>query len=212
MTDYRSEGKVVLPEMANLLQQLEPVKQLKAVNQLLKEVQLLQRKQQDDLKTALVKYSKVCEEKEEKILGVVDELNKVEMEENVMEKKHVEEDGNLNTASKEYSYPFYVSNLCCYVMQAIEDTGEEGRRLKDLRNNVAEETTETVPQTRFKVDLFQNLLGIQWNYECADNEIKGYVCTGHDVRPFFLNKQQNSDFFITNHLWDLVEAAHKEKE
>ncbi|XP_070568790.1 kinetochore protein spc24-like [Ptychodera flava] len=200
MTDYKEEGKIVVPEMANALKQLEPVTLLKTVHQLLKEVNDLYQKQQEEIKSNLQQYMQITQDKEKKTDITRKEIENVENEEKLVKEKTEEESEHNNKVLQQYE---------AYV-KAISEKIDEENELKAYRKQVTENTTDTLPQTRFKVNLFQKLLGVQWDYNSDPNEVKGYVSTRHDVRPFCLNTQQNSEFFIANHLWDLVEAAHRE--
>lgn len=88
---------------------------------------------------------------------------------------------------------------------------EKQSGLLEQRETVKEETTQILPKTRYNISLYTCITGIKWDYECPSEQIKGFVSTSTDVRPFSLNSQQNSKFFITNYLWDLVAAACQSK-
>lgn len=97
-------------------------------------------------------------------------------------------------------------------VQREKDAIEEQRAgLLEERERVKEETTHVLPKTRYNISLYTCITGIKWDYECPPEQIKGYVSTSKDVRPFSLSSQQNSKFFITNYLWDLVESACQAK-
>ncbi|XP_071841617.1 kinetochore protein spc24-like [Apostichopus japonicus] len=88
---------------------------------------------------------------------------------------------------------------------------EKESRLVEQREIVKEETTQILPKTRYNISLYTCITGIKWDYECPPEQIKGYISTTTDVRPFSLNSQQNSKYFITNYLWDLVGSAYQTK-
>ncbi|XP_072164597.1 uncharacterized protein [Diadema setosum] len=79
--------------------------------------------------------------------------------------------------------------------------------LSSMRETVKEDTTQVLPKTRYNVSLYSCITGVKWDYDSKPDEVKGYVSTSKDVRPFSLDSKQHSRFFITNYLWDLVAAA-----
>ncbi|XP_063969997.1 kinetochore protein spc24-like [Lytechinus pictus] len=99
--------------------------------------------------------------------------------------------------------------------QALKEESDQmhakQEQLSQKREVVKEDTTQVLPKTRYNVSLYSCITGIKWDYDCKPDEIKGYVSTSKDVRPFSLDRKQHSKFFTTNYLWDLVEAAMEAK-
>ncbi|KAJ8031894.1 Kinetochore protein Spc24 [Holothuria leucospilota] len=109
----------------------------------------------------------------------------------------------------EFQYP--LKNRITSVQREKDAIEEQRAGLLEERERVKEETTHVLPKTRYNISLYTCITGIKWDYECPPEQIKGYVSTSKDVRPFSLSSQQNSKFFITNYLWDLVESACQAK-
>ncbi|KAI0232372.1 hypothetical protein LSAT2_017304 [Lamellibrachia satsuma] len=70
---------------------------------------------------------------------------------------------------------------------------------------IEKDTTEMIPNLRQDVNLYTYLTGVRWEYDCPEEDIKGYVSNKTSVQPFSLNTNQNSKFFIANYLWELME-------
>jgi len=56
-----------------------------------------------------------------------------------------------------------------------------------------------------KYDLFVKISNIKWDYE-KPSIIAGTVYLENNIKPFEFNKDEYSDFEITNKLWDLMSA------
>lgn len=123
-----------------------------------------------------------------------------------------EEIAQLHAKHEEALKASDVINLQC---QALKDERvkmeEKQKELSQMRETVKEDTTQVLPKTRYNVSLYSCVTGIKWDFDCKPDEIKGYVSTSRDVRPFSLDSKQHSRFFTTNYLWDLVEAAAEAK-
>ncbi|PIK51779.1 hypothetical protein BSL78_11303 [Apostichopus japonicus] len=90
-------------------------------------------------------------------------------------------------------------------------TGRERVSTYRTERNCERGNHSDTPKTRYNISLYTCITGIKWDYECPPEQIKGYISTTTDVRPFSLNSQQNSKYFITNYLWDLVGSAYQTK-
>jgi len=57
------------------------------------------------------------------------------------------------------------------------------------------------------INLYQNITNIKWDYD-EETLVKGTIIlpTKDDIRPFELDPSKQSDFKITNYLWDLMDA------
>ncbi|XP_071503725.1 uncharacterized protein [Diadema antillarum] len=100
------------------------------------------------------------------------------------------------------------TNQQCEALKVKRDAvASKQNELSSMRETVKEDTTQVLPKTRYNVSLYSCITGVKWDYDCKPDEVKGYVSTSKDVRPFSLDSKQHSRFFITNYLWDLVAAA-----
>ncbi|RDD45517.1 hypothetical protein TrispH2_003618 [Trichoplax sp. H2] len=66
--------------------------------------------------------------------------------------------------------------------------------------------TQVMEKTKCKqfFDLYTNISGIEWNYHCSADQIKGVIMYENDCKPFALNVSENTDFEMTNKLWQLL--------
>ncbi|XP_030843643.1 kinetochore protein spc24-like [Strongylocentrotus purpuratus] len=121
----------------------------------------------------------------------------------------------INLLQTQHQKALQTSEAAKEQCQALNEEREkmhaEQEALSQKRETVKEDTTQVLPKTRYNVSLYSCITGIKWDYDCKPDEIKGYVSTSKDVRPFSLDCKQHSKFFTTNYLWDLVEAAVEAK-
>ncbi|XP_038071757.1 kinetochore protein spc24-like [Patiria miniata] len=93
------------------------------------------------------------------------------------------------------------------VQRELDHLADLQVKLETHRGSVKEQTTEVLPKTRYNVSLYQAATKLTWDFNSEPEEVKGYISTSKDVRPFSLDSRQNSKFFITNYLWDLIEST-----
>lgn len=78
--------------------------------------------------------------------------------------------------------------------------------LKTKNDEVTTKKVDVLPKTKYYFSLFSNISHIRWDYNSKEDEIKGFVASLSDVKPFCLNAKQNSKYFTVNYLWDLIDA------
>ncbi|XP_022246385.1 kinetochore protein Spc24-like [Limulus polyphemus] len=93
---------------------------------------------------------------------------------------------------------------CSELKEAIKQKEEEKKQLDKRLQEVREKKLETIPALRKELMLYTKITGLRWDYDSSEDEIKGLIKSNIEVKPFSLNLNQNSQFFITNHLWDLI--------
>ncbi|XP_018019198.1 uncharacterized protein LOC108675681 [Hyalella azteca] len=73
-------------------------------------------------------------------------------------------------------------------------------RCKQLSSN----KSSILPKIKKKINLYTRLTHITWKYNSPENEVCGFVARPErkETIPFKLNTQSNSEFFISNFLWD----------
>ncbi|XP_022103615.1 kinetochore protein spc24-like [Acanthaster planci] len=93
------------------------------------------------------------------------------------------------------------------VQRELDHLADLQVKLESHRETVKEQTTDVLPKTRYNVSLYKAATKLTWDFNSQPEEVKGYISTSKDVRPFSLDSRQNSKFFITNYLWDLIEST-----
>ncbi|KAK2187614.1 hypothetical protein NP493_160g04005 [Ridgeia piscesae] len=89
--------------------------------------------------------------------------------------------------------------------QQKEELNEEQELIAKQIEAIEKDNTEMIPNLRQDVNLYTYLTGVRWEFDCAEDNIKGYVSNKTRVQPFSLDTNQNSKFFIANYLWELME-------
>nr|XP_006818290.1 PREDICTED: kinetochore protein spc24-like isoform X1 [Saccoglossus kowalevskii]XP_006818291.1 PREDICTED: kinetochore protein spc24-like isoform X2 [Saccoglossus kowalevskii] len=199
MTDYAEEGMVFVKELTEHLRLNQEADAIKHLGQQYRELHQLQCSQQQQMKDDIMRYTKLNEERA-KLIANDNSLEEIQNQELIANGEYQKIQAHSKDQLKESES----------LDKRIEEEKKKKEKNEKLSEDLAEQTKDSLVKTRLKVDLYQNMLNIQWDYDCDSNTVNGFVSTKHDVRPFSLNKQQNSQFFITNYLWDLVEAAHQE--
>lgn len=80
------------------------------------------------------------------------------------------------------------------------------KNLKEKNEEVTNKKVDVLPKTKYYFSLFSNISHIRWDYNSKEEEIKGFVASLNDVKPFCLDVKQNSKYFTVNYLWDLIDA------
>ncbi|XP_076366050.1 kinetochore protein Spc24-like isoform X2 [Tachypleus tridentatus] len=93
---------------------------------------------------------------------------------------------------------------CSELKEAIKQKEDEKNQLDKRLEEVKERNFEAIPALRKELMLYTKITGLRWDYDSSEDEIKGLIKSSTEVKPFSLNLNQNSQFFITNHLWDLI--------
>ena len=85
----------------------------------------------------------------------------------------------------------------------LDQLVQQKQSIDQDRNAVVSEVIEKTKCKQF-FDLYTNISGIEWNYNCSDNQVKGIVMSENDCNSFHFNRSDNTDFEITNKLWELL--------
>ncbi|XP_071106686.1 kinetochore protein Spc24-like [Haliotis cracherodii] len=94
---------------------------------------------------------------------------------------------------------------CAAMKSKLEQSQLQHQQLKAERDRIKDETNIALPKARYDVNLYSHITNIRWRYDCQPNEVIGYMCDKNSVRPFSFDRNQVSDFFTVNYLWDLME-------
>ncbi|XP_072046090.1 kinetochore protein spc24-like [Amphiura filiformis] len=185
-----------MDQLVRLLGEQSDMMQLQESGQLRERLQELEEVQTHNLKKIIQGY--VSLKDKEQAIVMSNQANQ-EVNQELMEAGKVleEKSKQKNVMEKE----------CRALQGQLDQLEEEQQRLQEQRDVVKEETTEIMPKTRYNVGLYGCATKLNWDYTAKPDEVKGYVCSKKDVRPFSLDSKQHSKFFITNYLWDLIEAV-----
>lgn len=85
----------------------------------------------------------------------------------------------------------------------LDQLVQQKQSISQDRNAIVSEVIEKTRCKQF-FDLFTNMSGIEWNYNCSDNQVKGVVMSENDCQSFHFNRSDITDFEITNKLWQLL--------
>jgi len=100
---------------------------------------------------------------------------------------------------------------CIKLESAIEKLNLEQENLKKTKQQIDKETIIDVPRVKDALTLYASISNIRWDYDT--DTVKGYASVVESkhpkVRPFNLDPTKHSKFYITNYLWDLMEAEMK---
>ena len=150
--------------------------------------------QQESVKTTLRALSKILakNEEEEKALRVDEKLPAIE-------KLQVEKDTTVKHIEKlEADVKIFEKNIT-----------EKEAEMKEWTEKAAEVKTdrvEVLPQTKYNFSLYTNVSHIRWDYECEDDQVKGFIANLNDVKPFCFSKSEKTKYDIVNALWELLDG------
>lgn len=137
----------------------------------------------------------------------------------VMEKKFKEnpssEEGSMTPIEKDTQTQIertkkYKENLLVDLQKSMANlqiSNEELGKLTSDRENIRDNNSVKLEKLRYDVDLYTNITGIRWQYDCEEDERRGYISKRGVLKPFSLNTKKHSPFFIANYLWDLMEQS-----
>jgi len=100
---------------------------------------------------------------------------------------------------------------CIKLESAMEKLNLEQENIKRAKQQVEKESIVDVPRVKDALTLYASISNIRWDYDT--DAVKGYASVAEskhpEVRPFNLDPTKHSKFYITNYLWDLMEAEMK---
>lgn len=181
-------------EVITVLASAEDEEILGKVANIYNEIQEERSLQLESVKSTIKALSKILadKEEEEKASRITESLNGVET-------LQVERDATVKHIEKlEVDVKVFEEKI----------TGKENE-IKELMEKASEVKTnrvEILPQTKYNFSLYTNVSHIRWDYECDEDQVKGFIANLNDVKPFCISKSEKSKFDIVNSLWDLLEA------
>ncbi|XP_064621024.1 kinetochore protein Spc24-like [Lineus longissimus] len=92
-------------------------------------------------------------------------------------------------------------------LEKVQELREQCQRLEENKREHARiaDQSNIIRQAKHQSNLYSSVCKIRWQFDSQPDEIKGFVLNSSGVKPFCLNQKENSQFFITNYLWDLME-------
>ena len=181
-------------EIITVLSSAEDEEALKKVAQICSEVCEERSHHQDNVKETLRALSKILAAKEEE-----EKASKVDENSKGVESLHTEKIATIQHIEKlEADVKVFEKN--------ITDKEDAIKGLKVKATEVKNNCEEILPQTKYNFSLYTNVSHIRWDYECEEDQVKGFVASLNDVKPFCVSKSEKSKFDIANYLWDLMEA------
>ncbi|XP_076030233.1 kinetochore protein spc24-like [Oratosquilla oratoria] len=90
----------------------------------------------------------------------------------------------------------------------VNDKQERLRELAQEKETAHEEVSTSLPAIKKGFETLAMISHIKWDYTAPPDQVKGFVVRQkqHDVIPFQLDKNSNSQYFITNYLWQQIET------
>lgn len=181
-------------EIITVLSSAEDEESLEKVAKINVDVDEERSHQQESVKETLRALSKILAEKEEEEKASEADENSKRVESLLTEKsttaQHIEK---LEADVKVFE-------------KNITEKEDEIKELKVKATEVKNNSEEVLPQTKYNFSLYTNVSHIRWDYESEDGQVKGFVASLNDVKPFCLKKSEKSNYDIANYLWDLMEA------
>lgn len=181
-------------EVITVLASAEDEEVLGKVAKIYNEVQEEQSLQLESVKSTLRALSKILADKEEE-----EKASRINENSNGVQTLQVERDATVKHIEKlEADVKVFEKKV----------TGKEDeiKELMEKATEVKTNSVEILPQTKYNFSLYTNVSHIRWDYECDDDQVKGFIANLNDVKPFCFSKREKSKFDIVNILWDLLEA------
>jgi len=188
------EAQETANEFITVLSSEEDEESLEKVAKIYGEVHEERSVRQDSVKETLLALSKILAEKEEE-----EKASKIDENSKGLESLQTEKSTTKQHIEKlEADVKVFEKNI-------TEKEGEI-KALKVKATEVKNNSEEVLPQTKYNFSLYSNVSHIRWDYECDEDQVKGFVASLNDVKPFCLSKSEKSNYDISNYLWDLMEA------
>ncbi|XP_064594951.1 kinetochore protein spc24-like isoform X2 [Liolophura sinensis] len=162
--------------------------------ELQQKIQEIIQKQQALMKRDINTLCSMVEEQKEKMANDADRQEYHQKEKDI--KSQMDKMKQLKTQ---------VQQECQSVQEELTRCQREESKLVEEKEAEENKTTKVLPNIRYDLNMYNMICRIRWKYDCGPDEVSGYVCNKKEVKPFTLSTKQNSQFFITNYLWDLIE-------
>lgn len=180
-------------EVITVLSNAEDEESLEKIAQNFDEVQEIRLHEEGDFSNTLLALSKILQAQEEKI-----KTSKLDESSNRM--NSLQDDKKTTTQ--------FIEKIEDDVKLLEENINARENEIQDLKVRAAEvkeNQEEVLPKKRYIFSLYTNISHIRWDYECEEDHVKGFMANLNDVKPFCLNKSENSAYDIANHLWDIMD-------
>lgn len=182
-------------EVITILASEDDKEMLENSKNILMENQRLQEEQEDSVKTLISKLTATCDQAKALDSSTnIDGANTEKIGELKTENSAV--DGKIKQIEADLRH---LEEVC-----KEKDTVEVA--LKTKNDDITNKKVDVLPKTKYYFSLFSNISHIRWDYNSKEDEIKGFVASLNDVKPFCLDEKQNSKYFTVNYLWDLIDA------
>ncbi|XP_014668174.1 PREDICTED: kinetochore protein Spc24-like [Priapulus caudatus] len=174
LTDCKEEGEMILDRKATW-----------------EEEDTRYRKMQEDIKIEIERLLSVNNNWNEKISG---DANPDKIDDSTLQEelKHVQEDKKV--ASKKFQD----------VSSSLKQAQEELEHIRIETEKIKSQIRDDIPTIVGKMKLYELMTQVKWTTSDTTDTTKGYVTEKGDIKPFSLDTKQNSQFFISNHIWDLM--------
>jgi cell division protein FtsB len=96
------------------------------------------------------------------------------------------------------------------IADVLSQVKDRENRLKDLTNKeflLLQEKKDLGPShggLRCTVDLYRATTRVQFNLQTEPHIVEGFIAEPENVAPFELSTNENSQFFVVNHIWSLM--------
>ncbi|XP_066266008.1 kinetochore protein spc24-like [Branchiostoma lanceolatum] len=195
--DILQEKMDIVSEMITMLAAGEQAEELERVTEVWAKISQLRETQEEDVKKTIQALLAMNEDEEQKVKSI-------SQSEEVYQQKEAELEAEKSQAEKQRQQAEQgVQSL----MGKLEKLKDEQEAVSKQKETVKQNTTEALPDVRYLTTLYSNVTKLKWDFSSGPDDIKGFVTCKSDVKPFSLNSKQNSQFFVANYLWDLMDAS-----
>lgn len=149
--------------------------------------------------------TKKCLEALAKMKDKETNLNELRVEESKKNKETV-----LGLESKERDTAVNIESLndkVESVEEAVKQVNISASKANETKAAILQENVEVLPKIKYAFSLYSNITRIRWDYDSDEDQLKGFVASLRDVRPFKLNNRENSKYFTANYLWDVAASC-----
>ncbi|CAH1250747.1 SPC24 [Branchiostoma lanceolatum] len=195
--DILQEKMDIVSEMITMLAAGEQAEELERVTEVWAKINQLRETQEEDVKKTIQALLAINEDEEQKVKSI-------SQSEEVYQQKEAELEAEKSQAERQRQQAEQgVQSL----MGKLEKLKDEQEAVSKQKETVKQNTTEALPDVRYLTTLYSNVTKLKWDFSSGPDDIKGFVTCKSDVKPFLLNSKQNSQFFVANYLWDLMDAS-----
>jgi len=196
MASSLEETALVLKEITKIFASADDAQTINEINKLHADFMKLSDKKQHDSKQLIRDLTKQVHQQEAEAKRIESPaIHKHRLEIIEREKENVNE--NIQELEKQYTQ----------IKKTVEEFKREEEELKRKKVQLEVDTNQEVPKAKTLINLYQNITNIKWDYD-SELLVKGSIILPkkNDIRPFELDPSKQSDFKITNYLWELMDA------